>query len=230
MKLIIVIAFISLSAISVNSKICESKTECASDECCATVEGKGNECMKYLESGELCDTHAIIKPNCGCRTPLHCTEPTVHTGQHTCQKVEVNTNTCESKADCGEGECCGTVEGAGNECLKYLEAAQQCAHHATHPNCGCKAGLHCTEPTIQSGQTHFTCQKVAVHSKICESLTDCGADECCGTVESGGNECLKYLETGQQCAHHAEHPNCGCKTGLHCVEPTGQTKFTCQTS
>jgi hypothetical protein len=62
MKLIIVIAFISLSAISVNSKVCESKTECASDECCATVEGKANECMKYLESGELCDTHAIIKP------------------------------------------------------------------------------------------------------------------------------------------------------------------------
>ncbi len=36
-------------------------------------------------------------------------------------------------ADCGEGECCGTVEGVGNECLKYLEAGQQCAHHATHP-------------------------------------------------------------------------------------------------
>jgi hypothetical protein len=62
MKLIVIIVFIYLSAISVNSKNCESKTECQSDECCATVEGKGNECLKYLESGELCDIHAKIKP------------------------------------------------------------------------------------------------------------------------------------------------------------------------
>jgi hypothetical protein len=62
MKLIIIIAFILLSAISVHSKNCESKIDCESDECCSTVEGKGNVCLKYLESGELCDQHAITKP------------------------------------------------------------------------------------------------------------------------------------------------------------------------
>jgi hypothetical protein len=64
----------------------------------------------------------------------------------------------------------------------------------------------CVDKLLKFSHDLIYFAEVAVHSKICESLADCGAGECCGTVESGGNECLKYLETGQQCAHHADHP------------------------
>jgi len=222
------------------TKTCKTQCEPQCDGKCGGDDGCGGTCPNTCPAGQICNTttnqcetctpdctgrECGPDPNCGeicgeCDTGEQCVDGQCVTCQKDCTNRE-----CGPDPVCGES--CGTCP-SGEHCEDGT-----CVAGASVPGDPCPGGDEdCPDewPTCLSGSNFTYC------SKVCNTDTDCGGDNCCLEISGGQKACFDPSQCpgtgtlGDPCPYgdvHADAVNCDENHQCLGLDPTDQNAQAC---